>query len=744
MFSREKQTLTRAFRIALLIPGMLLYSGIRFSEPDLSSGNLVLTTAEIETTGGQSFTVLLNGKIGDNTVRPITWYPEEWSWFGDTGTLQIRNRLGLFRTSGNMTQLVSLAGFSGFGRGGPIRAGKLLPVAASPDGRYLAWFKPLSAAFGSIIITDTETAVRQTIAEKAEMNLRAGPVVWSPDSSLFVWEEQGYLRFRAADPTGKRGSLGEGSIEGAGFSSSGEFYYLSGKDLHIIKTDDFALRDLYRDLPLVTQPLTTLPLGFDPDLDRWWLSPDGSKILLYKGDGGVFLLPVNDRQGGDDLKSIPSLSVGSRFTIRQVLFTGQGGLLILLGQITGTGRDTRLAEWQKGDSSFRFRDDRGLIGMVASPDGRQTAFFEAGRVSVKSANGSGVLERFVPDLIGGVFSGNEKLVLLTKREALQLDTGTGQVDFLFLTQPGSVSGFNTGNRIQTLFGDTAYSWNADTGTWSAGGDALVREKKTWNEEYRIFLEPLVDHPWESRLMVRKVGAGQYGTEPLFAVPEGKYQPFPESGEDGIGYGGIYFRHGSRIRRREVSLVFNVENDVSGLPSMLETLNDYSIKCTFFVSGDVIRRFPESVKSISDAGHETGSLFYTGLDLSDNRYVSDTRFIIQGLADNEDRFFELTGRELAPLWHAPWYIVNRNVLNATREMNYTCVGRDITGEPSASPELRTEWILARTKPGSIIPVPVMHPRGGSETAVPHLEFLIQGLLEEGYQPVPVTVLMAHAK
>ena len=43
----------------------------------------------------------------------------------------------------------------------------------------------------------------------------------------------------------------------------------------------------------------------------------------------------------------------------------------------------------------------------------------------------------------------------------------------------------------------------------------------------------------------------------------------------------------------------------GLPHLLDALDNYGVKATFFVPGEVARRYPEKVKEIAARGHEIG-------------------------------------------------------------------------------------------------------------------------------------------
>ena len=43
----------------------------------------------------------------------------------------------------------------------------------------------------------------------------------------------------------------------------------------------------------------------------------------------------------------------------------------------------------------------------------------------------------------------------------------------------------------------------------------------------------------------------------------------------------------------------------GLPKLLEVLDRYEVKATFFIPGAVVKRYPEAVASIVSRGHEIG-------------------------------------------------------------------------------------------------------------------------------------------
>ena len=60
---------------------------------------------------------------------------------------------------------------------------------------------------------------------------------------------------------------------------------------------------------------------------------------------------------------------------------------------------------------------------------------------------------------------------------------------------------------------------------------------------------------------------------------------------------------------KVSLMINVYWGTEYLDSILATLKEYGVKCTFFVGGQWVEKEPEMLKKIYDAGHEIGNHGY---------------------------------------------------------------------------------------------------------------------------------------
>lgn len=57
---------------------------------------------------------------------------------------------------------------------------------------------------------------------------------------------------------------------------------------------------------------------------------------------------------------------------------------------------------------------------------------------------------------------------------------------------------------------------------------------------------------------------------------------------------------------QIALTFNAAWEADEVPTVLEILEKYNAKCTFFVLGEFAEKNPEAIKMITDAGHEIGN------------------------------------------------------------------------------------------------------------------------------------------
>jgi peptidoglycan/xylan/chitin deacetylase (PgdA/CDA1 family) len=498
-----------------------------------------------------------------------------------------------------------------------------------------------------------------------------------------------------------------------------------------------------------------IPFNFDPATDSFYVSPDGEKIIFNKAGTNLFLyfLKNSDYISTGNVVSLPYLYLPRNTRLQKVVWPRNDIVTILTTSIKGGEQKTSVFRFdlRYTDKPLEFKEipETDVVDIELSLDSDSVAVLYPDRISIKDYRTWSSSETFKYDnpikafwisdeqmLIAGRYSTEKYNIVSQKSEVLAVS----QADSSGYTRDGSVFASTKGN---------LFVQNEDK-SWKRVLSIDEAAPVSVSDKYRVYTQKLSSGPYSNMIMLRMLDS--FGTEPLFPYPETRYEPFPAREEE-INFNN--FSHGSRIRRREISLVFNAIDSAGGLTEVLRILDDYNIKATFFVNGNFMRHNPDAVQELAMSNHEVGSLFYAYFNMTDSRYRVDKEFIKKGLARNEDDYYALTGKELALLWHSPFYVVNTDIINASIEMNYTYVNRDIDplewawdmseygGKGLSIPQM-VEKIMNQKKPGSIIPIRLGEVKEGSGSLYRNLDLLLNNLIEMGYSIVPVSVLIDRAQ
>jgi peptidoglycan/xylan/chitin deacetylase (PgdA/CDA1 family) len=306
--------------------------------------------------------------------------------------------------------------------------------------------------------------------------------------------------------------------------------------------------------------------------------------------------------------------------------------------------------------------------------------------------------------------------------------------------------FGFDERADRIYANAGGAWFATDGRspWTEVSNPVPRPPSQASSRYRVYLERQSSGPYENIPMIRNTVT--VGTEPLL-----RRVSYNGAG-DGDGRTG-----GAQGSLREIAVCFDLYDDATGLPEVLQTLRLFGIRATFFVNGEFIRRYPGALQDIAVEGHEIGSMFFAPIDLSDSRYQIQGDFISRGLARNEDEFFKATGRELSLLWHAPYFAVSSDTVSAAAKSGYKTIFRDVdpldwvTRENTKTGALSQfsaseiiDRIISRKKPGSIVPIRLgLLPGGRPDYLYSRLGVLLDALVKGGYSVVPVSALSGTA-
>ena len=739
-----------------------------FSDLDLSAADRLLFRTQTDCPGYGSYGTLFLADLKGFTIKQLTFFPERVMLLEEKGILQLQNRFGVFRSDAELKRISPIATFPSFSSSSQVDSGKLNPLLSSPNGRYLLYLRQKSPTMGDLILLDVKNAEQSLISSDLEYSLQAPPALWSADSQFFVYCKSSELYYMSIGQLQEKRVLAEeyrligegqtGNVQWGGQGSA--LYYLSGSLVYRLEGREFFTRALYTGYLKVGKITGKIPFRFDPNFDSFWISPDGTRILLNKGGRNVFLylLANEDFLTIGTTQSLPYLLLPRNTVLKRVLWTSPGTVTILAeGLAKGKSVPSlfRLAAGKEPASAFQPLKDMDILDLELSPFEDRVAVLKSGGVALYAYESwSKELEHPHPQPLHVLWASEEELIIAGASYTELWNFRTGEARIIALSQPGEFGFAGDEETIHTKLMDSCFTTTPRQNGWEKVKEFKVRERKVATESFRAYLEEGVRPGFQNMVMMRDLK--NLVTRSLIPPAEScAFEAFPAQ-EDPLDL--VSFSHGSRIRRREAALVFNVIDGIEGLTTILNTLREYKIRATFFVNGEAMRRNPDAVREIASSGHEVGSLFYEYFNMTDSRFRLDKDFIKRGLARNEDLYYETTRGEFSLLWHAPYYFVNSVIIEASKEMNYTYIGRDldpldwVTGEMNLTTSgiyftasRLVERILGLKKPGSIVPILAGIPEGTrADYLFQKLDLLINGLLGLGYEVVPVTTLIQHAQ
>ena len=166
--------------------------------------------------------------------------------------------------------------------------------------------------------------------------------------------------------------------------------------------------------------------------------------------------------------------------------------------------------------------------------------------------------------------------------------------------------------------------------------------------------------------------------------------------------------------------------------LIEIMDKYQVKTTFFVVGSWVDNFPESVKEFSDAGHEIMN--------HSNTHPHMTQISKEKMKEEidtcNDKIEKITG--VRPHLHrAPYGDYNNDVVQTVRESGCFTVQWDVDSLDwkNLSADEITKRVTDKVKPGSIV---LFHNAAlHTPEALPKIIEKLQG---DGYKIVPVSEII----
>ena len=184
--------------------------------------------------------------------------------------------------------------------------------------------------------------------------------------------------------------------------------------------------------------------------------------------------------------------------------------------------------------------------------------------------------------------------------------------------------------------------------------------------------------------------------------------------------------------KKVAISFDAAWGNEQTSELLDILDRYDVKATFFLVGQWVDNFPDSVKEIAKKGHD--------VENHSNTHAHMPELSLEGMTEEivscNDKIKALIGK-CPTLFRPPYGDYNNNVVGAVKTQNMYCIQWDVDSldwkDLSAS-EI-TNRITSKIQPGSIV---LLH--NGAKNTPAALPSIIEGIRAQGYELVPISELI----
>lgn len=176
--------------------------------------------------------------------------------------------------------------------------------------------------------------------------------------------------------------------------------------------------------------------------------------------------------------------------------------------------------------------------------------------------------------------------------------------------------------------------------------------------------------------------------------------------------------------KTVAISFDAAWGADKTDSILEALEKYDIKATFFIVGFWAEKYPEQLKKLSDSGRvEIGTHTNTHPHMPK---LTNSQMKLE-LTTSNAIIEKITGKKVE-LFRPPFGDYSDNLINVTKQLGLFPIQWDVDSLDwkGTKPEAMATRILNNAKNGSII---LMHNDG--EHTVEALPLIIEGLKNKGY-------------
>ncbi len=183
---------------------------------------------------------------------------------------------------------------------------------------------------------------------------------------------------------------------------------------------------------------------------------------------------------------------------------------------------------------------------------------------------------------------------------------------------------------------------------------------------------------------------------------------------------------------KISISFDCAYGAEYTLKLLEILDEYDVKCTFYMVEFWVKKYPDMVKKIHDAGHEIGTHSKTHPKMSTLNESEIKEELLSSIKAIED----ITNTKVQT-FRAPFGDYNDLLIDVASSLGLYTIQWDVDSIDwkDISAEQITKRVVSKTKSGSII---LCH-NNGKNTAKA-LPYVLSNLKEKGFEFVKINQLI----
>ncbi len=184
--------------------------------------------------------------------------------------------------------------------------------------------------------------------------------------------------------------------------------------------------------------------------------------------------------------------------------------------------------------------------------------------------------------------------------------------------------------------------------------------------------------------------------------------------------------------KKIAISFDAAWGNEETQTLIDILKKYNVKTTFFVVGAWVDKYPESVKALTDAGHEVCNHSNTHPHMP----KLSQEDMEKQIKECNEKIKAVTGK--APvLFRPPYGDYNNTVIKTVEGLNMYPIqwNVDSLDWKNPTPQQIADRVLKKVAPGSIV---LFH--NGAKNTPAALPVVLEQLQSQGYKIVPVSQLI----